>query len=231
MTELPEKRRRSIRFQGWDYSWDGVYFITICTQNKEYLFGEIVDDLMHLNAPGKMILGTWEELPERFAVMELDARVVMPNHFHAIVVLRRGEPCVRPECLESCGCPEPDIHPSLEHSQFIFHSHPFDPPHQGEHKVRPYGKRPLGTTAKSIGRIVQAFKSLTTRQYLQGIKESAWPPFKGKLWQRNYYERIIRDEAEWERISAYIEANPVNWALDRENREVGRIKVREPWQV
>lgn len=103
---------------------------------------------------------------------------------------------------------------------------------KGEHKVRPYKTTPaLGTGAGSIGRIVQGFKSLTTRQYLRGIKESGWPPFKGKLWQRNYYERIIRDEEEWERISDYIAANPINWAMDRENREAGKIRADEPWHV
>ena len=82
-----------------------------------------------------------------------------------------------------------------------------------------------------MGRIVQAFKSLTSRQYLQGIKESSWPPCTGKLWQRNYYERIIRDEDEWARISDYIAANPINWALDRENREGVTTITDEQWQV
>lgn len=83
-------RRRSICLQGWDYSWEGVYFLTICTHNREYLFGEIVDDLMHLDASGEMVLQTWEELPEGFPMLEMDARVVMPNHFHGIVVIRKG---------------------------------------------------------------------------------------------------------------------------------------------
>jgi hypothetical protein len=53
----------------------------------------------------------------------------------------------------------------------------------------------------------------------------------GKLWQRNYYERVIRDEKEWERIWEYIAANPINWAMDRENREAGKIRADEPWKV
>ena len=210
------KPRRSLRFPAWDYSWEGVYFLTICTQNKEYLFGEIAGEVMHANAPGEMVLEAWEELPARFPLIQLDARVLMPNHFHGIVIICRSES---------------DIYPPITPPPNIMQVDPDLPPERGEHKVRPYGKRPRGTGAGSLGRIVQAFKSLTTRQYIQGIKESGWPPFKGKLWQRNYYERIVRDEEEWERISEYIAAHPINWALDRENREVGKIKAEEPWQV
>jgi REP element-mobilizing transposase RayT len=63
------------------------------------------------------------------------------------------------------------------------------------------------------------------------MREHGWQPIPGKLWQRNYYERIVRDEEEWQRISDYIAANPLNWALDRENREVVKTKPAEPWQV
>ena len=216
MIKSTENRRRSLRFQGWDYSREGVYFLTVCTQNKEHLFGEIVDGSMHPHASGEMVLQTWEELPRRFPVLELDARVLMPNHFHAIVVLCRGESCIRPASADP---------------QNIIYSDERYQPEKGEHKVRPYEKRPWGTASESIGRIVQAFKSLTTYQYIQGIKASGWLPFKGKLWQRNYYERIVRDEEEWERISEYIAANPINWALDRENRDAIKTKPAEPWQV
>ncbi len=212
-----------MRLQGWDYSQEGVYFITVCTRNREYLFGEIVDGLMHLNASGEMVLKTWEELPERFPFMQSDARVLMPNHLHAILVItRRGEPCVRPD--------ESGISPSATHSQNMVHIDQGDHPDQGEHKVRPYEKIPLrGTTAGSIGRIVQAFKSITTQQSLRGIREYGWQPFPGKLWQRNYYEHIMRNEDEWERIREYIAINPGQWAMDRENRDAGKTRPAEPW--
>ena len=218
MDKSAENRRRSIRLPGWEYSREGVYFITVCTRNREYLFGDIVDDLMHLNAPGTMVVEVWDRLPERFPFMQMDARVLMPNHLHGIIVIdRRGESCIRP--------PAP-------HPPNIIHSDQGDHPDRGEPKVRPYGKiHPQGTGAGSIGRIVQAFKSMTTRQYLQGMREHGWQPIPGKLWQRNYYERIVRDEEEWQRISDYIAANHLNWALDRENREVVKTKPAEPWQV
>ncbi len=207
-----------MRLQDWDYSQEGVYFITVCTQNREYLFGEISQGSMQLNAPGTMVVEVWDKLTETFPFMQLDARVLMPNHLHALAVIdRRGESCIRPSAT-----PPKDI----------IHFDQGDHLDQGEHKVRPYGKiRPQGTAEGSIGRIVQAFKSITTHQYLQGIRECGCQPFQGKLWQRNYYERIVRDYEEWQRISEYIAANPVNWALDRENREAGKTRPDEPWQV
>jgi REP element-mobilizing transposase RayT len=164
-----------------------------------------------------MVIRTWDELPERFSFVELDAQVVMPNHFHAIVIInRRGESCIRP----SGTSPENLIH--LDQG---------DHRNQGEHKVRPYGKRLQGTSEGSIARIVQAFKSITTHTYLRGIRECGWSRFSGKLWQRNYYEHIVRDEEERQLINDYTAANPISWAMDRENREVKATRPAEPWQV
>jgi REP element-mobilizing transposase RayT len=68
-----------------------------------------------------------------------------------------------------------------------------------------------------VGRIVQTFKSLTTNAYIHGVNHHDWPPFPGRLWQRNYYERIIRDENELHNIRQYIRHNPFNWAIDQDN--------------
>ncbi len=79
----------------------------------------------------------------------------------------------------------------------------------------------MGTTtrvAPTLGDIVGAFKSITTHEYIRGVKQSNWPRFNGKLWQRNYYEHIIRSEEDYERIFNYIESNPSNWGEDEENR-------------
>ena len=80
---------------------------------------------------------------------------------------------------------------------------------------------PTGTeavrVAPTIGKIVGAFKSITTHKYIQGVDEFGWPVFYKRLWQRNYYEHIIRDEADHECIAGYIRDNPVNWDWDEEN--------------
>jgi hypothetical protein len=83
---------------------------------------------------------------------------------------------------------------------------------QGEHKVRPYG-----TLVGTVGRIVQAFKSLVSREYMDGVKNHGWPPFSGRLWQRNYYEHIIRTDNDLNTVREYILLNPVKWAEDNEN--------------
>ena len=67
-----------------------------------------------------------------------------------------------------------------------------------------------------MGRIVQAFKSITTHKYVNGVKQHGWSPFSGRLWQRNYYEHIIRKEESLHRIREYIMNNPLQWAFDRE---------------
>jgi putative transposase len=86
----------------------------------------------------------------------------------------------------------------------------------GEHKVRPYDQlHRSGTTAESIGRMIQAFKSETTFAYTQGVRSLGWEAFEGRLWQRNYYDHIIRDEADLARIHEYIETNPLRWTYDQ----------------
>jgi len=192
-------RRRSIRLRGYDYTQVGAYFITICTQNRECLFGQIVDGGMMLNEAGRVVVKCWHAMPDHFSNFELDEFVVMPNHFHAVFVLhRRGESCIRPI--------------------------------SGDHKDRPYGTLP-----DTVGRVIQAFKSITTHEYIKGVKQYRWPSFPRKLWQRNYYEHIIRHEPELNHIREYIVENPLKWELDRENPLGVRLTLPlpndEPWRV
>ncbi len=190
MTYNPDiHRRRSVRLKEYDYSSCGAYFMTICTQDRESLFSEIVDGGMRLNDAGQMVATVWHELPGRFPHVSLDELVVMPNHLHGIILLndRRGEPRVRPNCRGNNN--------------------------QGDHKDRPYG-----TGADSLGRILQAFKSITTVEYIRGVEQSGWLPFAGRLWHRNYYDRIIRDDHELAATRDYIHHNPLKWEHDRENQ-------------
>ncbi|MCA1746707.1 MAG: transposase [Bacteroidales bacterium] len=211
------QNRRSIRLQGYDYSQAGVYFMTICTQNRACLFGDIVDGEMRLNDVGRMIQTVWDEMPRRDVYIDLDTFIVMPNHIHGILIFHgRGESCIRPG-------PES----SVDHRAG---DHRVDGDHAGDHKDRPYGTLP-GT----VGRIVQAFKSITTHEYIQGVKQNGWTSFCGKLWQRNYWEHIVRNETELIRIREYIRNNPAQWELDKLHpspmcgRPAGRPnQIREP---
>ena len=69
----------------------------------------------------------------------------------------------------------------------------------------------------SLSDVVHRFKSFTTTRYRQGVRDLNWPPFSGRLWQRNYYDRIIRNDAELNRIRQYIRNNPARWADDENN--------------
>jgi REP element-mobilizing transposase RayT len=186
--ELVRPRRRSIRLKSYDYSQAGAYFVTICTQERVCLFGEVVDDAMSLNDAGEMVASLWEGLPERFSGIEIDAFVVMPNHLHGIVVLPDERAATRAApTIDVSGVGAPLVGAR-------------------SHKNIP-----------TLGTIIGAFKSIATVGYMRGVKSAGWPTFRRRLWQRNYYEHVIRDEAALDRLRHYIDENPLRWAFDEEN--------------
>lgn len=155
--------RRSIRLQGYDYSQAGMYFVTLCTRNRECLFGEIVDETMRLNPVGQIVTDSWTWLAQRYEHVELDEWVVMPNHLHGIVVIN-----------DHC---------------------------KGGSRTAP---------TKPIGRLIGAYKTVSTKQ------ANTFRQTPGMLlWQRNYWERIVRDAAELLSIQEYICNNPAQWAQDK----------------
>lgn len=183
----PEKHhRRSIRLKGYDYSQAGAYFITICVQNRLHLFGNIEDGVMNLNPAGQMVERWWQEVPHKFPTLEIDEYVVMPNHFHAIIVI--------------------DDQSGGSHQAGGHIGPPLPRP--------PDGNRPNFT----VGTIMQWFKTMTTNEYIRHVKQDRWTPFPGKLWQRDYFEHIVRNQESLNRIRAYIASNPATWDQDRENR-------------
>ncbi len=199
MSYEPERHhRRSIRLRGYDYSQAGAYFVTICTQNRFCLFGEVLDGEMQPNDAGRMIEKWWLEMNCRFPTVETDEYIVMPNHFHGIVVIVRADPRASPDVIGvDDGCCD----------------------NGGAH---------IGASLPSL---IQWFKTMTTNEYIRRVKISGWPPFAGKLWQRNYYEHIIRDEESLNRIRAYIGNNPLQWELDRENPNLPLQKGQPHWAV
>jgi putative transposase len=190
----PDKyHRRSIRLKGYDYTRRGAYFVTICAQDRKCLFGSAADGVTSLNDAGRMVQRAWDQLPQRFTSLELDASVVMPNHFHAIIVFV-GAPLV--------GALPDDVPPLVDASDS---ARPDRAPTRG------------APTTATLGAVVGAFKSLTTNEYGRGVRDLGWPPFQGRLWQRNYYEHIIRSEESLVQIRDYIFMNPQRWEWDSEN--------------
>ncbi len=182
--------RRSIRKRGYDYAFPGWYFITVCTEGKDHTFGSVIEWQMRLNEAGRMVADFWNYMPQRFSGMVLDEFVVMPNHFHAIFQIAPrvvGAPVV--------GAPD-----------------------RAGINSAPTGRHRAGTSpAPTVGNIVGTFKSLTANEYLRGVKGFGWRRLPKGLWQRNYYERIIRNERELVAMRAYIRENPARWDTDPEN--------------
>ncbi|MBN1971385.1 MAG: hypothetical protein JW870_18625 [Candidatus Delongbacteria bacterium] len=199
--------RKSIRLKEYDYSKEGLYFITICTHNRQHLFGEIDNNQMILNHAGKMINKWVLKLPEKFENdnIELHNYVVMPNHFHCIIEIKFNE-----EYVDSVGaipCNRP-IHlvtnPMYLTKNVVSQEHD-----QGENMVSPL---------RGIGRFVSWFKRMTTNEYINMVKQNILAPFYKKIWQRNYYEHIIKNEKSYKKIAEYIVNNPILWNDDIYNK-------------
>jgi REP element-mobilizing transposase RayT len=196
--------RRSIRLKGYDYSQSGVYFITLVAQDRLNLFGEITDGVMCLSRIGEITRSAWLRLADLFPIRH-DEWVIMPNHLHAIIWildLGRGEASASKDFLDPWR--------SLTQRQAI------------------------GTRSGSLGAIIQNFKSISRRKINQGrgnaladithaassrSKAEASTKHAERIWQRNYYEHIIRNQPELDRIRQYIADNPHQWEEDQENPE------------
>ena len=196
------KHRRSIRLKHYDYSQAGLYFITICTQRRKCLLGNIDHAEIILNDAGRMAQKWYFELEHKFDEIRCMDYMIMPNHIHFIIQnvgagqKHRFVPAcenIRPNQnvgADLCVCPEskmPGEHAGSE---------------EGEHAGSP------------LQRIVQWFKTMSTNEYIRNVKTNNWSPFDGKLWQRNYYEHIVRSEESLNRIREYIANNPLNWPSD-----------------
>ena len=191
----------SIRLLKYDYSNSGAYFITICAQNRECLFGKIVAGNMILNEAGKMIQSVWNEMPQFYYGIEIDVFQIMPNHIHGIIIIKN-----KFKLFVGAGpraCPNINSGPR---------ACPIGQPQNIT--GQPQGVAPTGT-AMSLCDVVHRFKTLTTKRYVDGVKNNHWPLFNNKLWQRNYYEHIIRNEKSLNYIQEYILNNPYNWEQDK----------------
>ena len=180
--------RRSIRLKGYDYTQVGAYFITICSYQREHIFGEIVNGEMKLSKFGLVAKQQWEKLPKRFPNIELGAFVVMPNHGHGVIQIIEHERKGIAENLQNLDEDSSRYAPTKNQQKF--------------------GKM----IPNSIPTIVRSYKSAVAYRINLMRGTNGIP-----VWQRNYYEHIVRNERELELITKYIDYNPLNWQLDRDN--------------
>ena len=153
---FPERIKNRLR--GYHYDMMANYFVTIVTNQRKFLFGEVIGEEMALSAAGEMVSRNIQMLPDKFENVVVVRHVVMPNHVHMLLHLPDGV------CL-------------------------YD--------------------------VIRIFKSLTTNEYVQGVKNHGWVPFHQHLWQRSYYDHIIRGQSDFGLIDNYIINNPQQWAWDR----------------
>jgi putative transposase len=162
--------RKNIRLKNYDYTQEGAYYITICVHDNKCLFGKIKNEKMNLNVQGEMVQNEWLKTQVIRSNVILDEFVIMPNHFHGILVI-----------VDDLG--------------------------KATRRVAPTSKTLL---PNSVGSIIGQFKSAVTKK----IRTSGIPDFK---WQRNYYDRVIRDEKELNAVRKYIFYNPNKWEWDKLN--------------
>jgi len=176
------RNRRSIRLQGYEYSQAGAYYITVCTRDRECLFGVIVNGQLQLNEAGQIVHTVWDGLPQFYEGVESDAFVVMPNHVHGVIVIRAGVGAI----------------------------------HESPPRSKPSAlARIMDRRRMLLSKIVGRFKMVTSKQ-INIRRGTAGLP----VWQRNYFEHVIRDEESLRRIRQYIVDNPAQWEFDRENPAV-----------
>ena len=204
--------RHSIRLRGYDYSQAGMYFVTICTQGRLCLFGDVVDGAMKLNDAGLMIERWYSDLKNKFSNIECGEFVCMPNHIHAIVVNVGADLRVRPDDLRvRPDFPAQTVQTGQTHAQTGQTHVQTGQTHAQTGQT--HGSAPTGV-GTSLSRVVQWFKTMSTNEYIRGVEQNGWQPFPAKLWQRNYYEHIIRDEDSYLKIAEYIQTNPQRWQMD-----------------
>ena len=200
-------RRPSLRLQGRDYTATGMYLVTICTANRACLFGNVRNGQIMLNNLGKIADQCWRELPNHFLFLGLDDFVVMPNHVHGILNFRFSPRKKTTECI---GIEYPDPKPPCEG---VACNAPTTNPDSCRGRAcstqtdvlrisSPFGPRP-----GSLGAVVRSYKSAVTKEWniVRGM------PGEG-LWQRNFHDRIIRNEYALEEMRRYIRENPARWS-------------------
>jgi len=154
--------RRSIRLKHYDYRQAGLYFITLCTQNRQCLFGHITHQKMILNTAGNSAQQCWQNIPLHYPQVRLHEYIIMPNHIHGIIETTVGA----------------ENFPPLP--------------------------RPLG-------QIIRGYKIGVTKWFQKNKNH----PIGQSIWQRNYWEHIIRDAGEQKHITDYIINNPTKWEQDK----------------
>ena len=228
--------RKSIRFKGYDYAQTGLYFITICTHNRKCLFGDIKNGKMILNNAGQMANQCWLEIPDHFPNVQLHAHIIMPNHTHGIIEIV-GANNHSPTNMNNHSPTNTDDHsPNItnNHSPNITNNHSptntnnHSPTNTNNHSpTKTHNMKgakivsPLRSPSKTIGSMVRGYKIGVTKWFRSTMPNKF--PGGQPVWQRNFWEHIIKNDIEYARIAQYIIDNPQKWENDKLNNGDGHV--------
>lgn len=189
----------SARLQNWDYGSNAAYFITICTADREHYFGKIIKNKMQLFEIGRITKNEWLKTPEIRPDMNLllDRFIVMPNHFHGIIIIGENE-------YNTKRGTERDMECDMECRDAM---HCVSTTTTDKTTTNNDTKNEFGPQSKNLASIIRGFKSsVTTFAHKNNIKFG---------WQSRFHDHIIRNNAEYNRIKTYIIKNPANWPQDK----------------
>ncbi|MEW5925233.1 MAG: transposase, partial [Candidatus Zixiibacteriota bacterium] len=182
------RNRHSIRLTDYDYSSEGVYFVTMCAYRNRYLFGHLIEEQIQLSEAEKIVDNEWLNIPVRFPNVFLDEYVIMPNHMHGIVIVGATL------AIALSGHERAGASPA---------------PTRLDSKIMCKTERP------SLGRIIGAFKSLSNGKCVEYIEKNNVLEKFGRLWQRSFYDHVIRSDGELNQIRKYIIDNLRKWQIDQ----------------
>ena len=206
-----ERPGRPRRLREYDYAQDGAYSVTIGTEWRRHLFGRVRDERMELNAVGRAVEGVWYGLPEHYPHVELDVFVVMPDHVHGIVVLVGGDSEAGSDSGPTLGS---GAGGSREEEAGWKPARTQDPATKDGPTKRGSRRR------HGLSEVVRGFKTYSGRR-VNGLRGTPGVAVR----KRGYYEHVVRNEEDMNRIRQYFQENPLRWSLKRENQE---LKARGP---
>jgi REP element-mobilizing transposase RayT len=196
---LNKYRAETFRAPFWDYGWNGGYFVTLITKNRRHWFGHVVDGKMDFTAMGHIANSCWYEIPNHFPFVELGAHIIMPNHVHGIISIKKTQEEQQKE----------------RESQMLNHEtiqlSPNDIPDVNQqsmpNKPKPKTKNKFGPQSNNLASIIRGYKVGVTKNARQLSKDFSWQPL--------YHDIIIRDSRAYHNITNYIKNNPKKWHEDK----------------
>jgi putative transposase len=185
-------RIASARLQSWDYGRNGSYFVSICTKDREYYFGDIIEGKMQLSEIGKIAQKYWFEIPDHFPFVILDEFVVMPNHLHGIVVINHTRDTL--------------LHGKTRSVDTLHATYLRNETYQQDNATHlPKNKKMQAISPKygELSTIIRSYKSAITKDARK------WNP--NFAWQSRFHDHIIRNNVSYQNIRNYIINNPKKW--------------------